>query len=62
MCTTTHPETTLQRPGQDALITPEARQRRLSIAVASEIILTIGFVLLKAFKFVHSRRSSGSEW
>jgi hypothetical protein len=31
MSTRTHPETTLQRPGQDVLIPPEARQRGLSI-------------------------------
>jgi hypothetical protein len=62
MSTKTHPETTLLQPSRDFLIAPEARQRRLSITVAFGIILTVGSVILKAFKFVHSSRSGGSEW
>lgn len=43
-------------------IDPDVKQQLLSGAFALEIVLIIGFVILKVFKFVHSRRSSGNEW
>jgi hypothetical protein len=55
MSAKTHSETTLLQPSRDFL-------RRLSITVAFGIILTVGSVILKAFNFVNSSRSGGSEW
>jgi hypothetical protein len=62
MSAKTHPETTLQQPAQVVLGTLEARRQSLSITVVLAINLTVGSVILKALKFVHSRRSGGSEW
>jgi hypothetical protein len=61
MSTRTHPETTLRQPSHVVLGTLE-QCSNVSIAAALEIILIVGFAILRAFQFVHSRRSGGSEW
>jgi hypothetical protein len=62
MSAKTHPEATLRQPSQVVLGTLEARRQSLSIAAALGIFLTVGSVILVAFKFVHSRRSGGYAW
>jgi hypothetical protein len=62
MSAKTHLDTILRQPAEIVLGTLEVSQQRLSIAAALEIILIVGFAILRAFQFVHSRRSGGSEW